>query len=561
MAERKAAREAKRQLGQFMTPLALAAAIVDGLVLTPEARILEPAFGDGAFLVALIERLMRVGPEAPADRFARIMTRQLFGVEIDEELAEEAVKRIVERWGPLPAQHNLLTADFFRAEFINESFDLVVGNPPFGGTFDPAIEDQLDRRYGRWDGHKLKKETYSFFIARSLELIRPEGTLCFISSDTFTTISTMGGLRRRLMDETSASIKHLDSFSGETTQPSLVLTASKTGRSTELHVDGAVVPRDEIALTGNFSWKIDSEMARYFRGPVLADYIVATGGMTIGRNELFVRDLGEDGRFTEPFSFEFFDDPITLDKELAKARLGRLSPRLRSRIEEQERRGAVQRNVRVIERKAPLTLDFPHPDYRPYNKANKGIVYAPPRHVIFWRDEGDAVLTFKRNGNWYLHGVGGQPYFGREGLSWHLVSSSIRMRYLPAGCILDSGAPCAFLRPGVARDELWFILGWCLTKEATRIMKTVLNHTRNIQSKDVERLPYPWWVAEAAKAAIIDAVQRLVRSALEGAEFGADAPEVRALDAMFAFVAQEGRVAECVPASRTGMDPDSLLAA
>ena len=107
------------------------------------------------------------------------------------------------------------------------------------------------------------------------------------------------------------------------------------------------------------------------------------------------------------------------------------------------------------------------------------------------------MYTFKKTGNWYLHGVGGMKYFGREGITWALIAQRLCMRYLPAGYILDSGAPCAFLRPGVEHDELFFILGWSLTDLCNTILKEVLNHTRNIQSKDFERLPYPVWVSAA----------------------------------------------------------------
>jgi tRNA1(Val) A37 N6-methylase TrmN6 len=534
LAERKAHRDRKRQLGQFMTPVDLARLVVGRLELTAQTRVLEPSFGDGSFLIAVIERLMSIGEGTPAARLERILTKQLFGVEIDAELAAKAVANLESRWWPLPDHSNLLVGDFFSTEFFHESFDLVLGNPPYGGTFDPAIEDRLDRAYGRWDGHKLKKETYAFFIARALDLLAPQGALCFISSDTFTTISTMGGLRRRLMDETSVDIEHLAEFSAETTQPTLILTASKTGRSEAVEIDSSSVGRVDIERTGNFSWRVDSDLARYFHGPTLADFVVGTGGMTIGRNEYFVREL-TGGDFVEPFEFEFFDDPITLSRELARARLGKLSPKVQARILQEEAAGDSRRNVRVTRRQAPLRLTFPHPDYRPYNKADSSIVYAPPKHIVYWKDGGDAVLTFKRNGNWYLHGVGGQPYFLREGLTWHLISSSIRMRYLPPGYILDSGAPCAFLRSGIDASELWLILGWCLTREATRIMKTVINHTRNIQSKDIERLPYPWWVSADTKNEVIRIVSAMVHQAQSGRTFDSTDGELSRLDALFEF--------------------------
>ena len=138
-------------------------------------------------------------------------------------------------------------------------------------------------------------------------------------------------------------------------------------------------------------------------------------------------------------------------------------------------------------------------------------------------------------GKWYLHGVGGKPYFGKEGLTWSLIASRMRTRWLPPGYILDSGAPCAFLRPGVEHDELFFIMGWTLTELCTRILKNVVNHTRNIQSKDFERLPYPDWTAPRAKDAAISRVKELVRAARAGERFSFDSPDVKALNEFYAY--------------------------
>ena len=66
---------------------------------------------------------------------------------------------------------------------------------------------------------KLKKETYSFFTARSLDWLADDGLLTFIISDTMLTIKTMAGLRKRLMDTTTPSVYQLREFSDETTQP------------------------------------------------------------------------------------------------------------------------------------------------------------------------------------------------------------------------------------------------------------------------------------------------------------------------------------------------------
>ena len=174
-------------------------------------------------------------------------------------------------------------------------------------------------------------------------------------------------------------------------------------------------------------------------------------------------------------------------------------------------------------------------DYRFYNKATREVIYAEPRWVIFWQDDGEYVYTYKKTGKWYLHGVGGRPYFGKEGLTWNLIASRLRTRWLPPGYILDSGAPCAFLRPGVEHDELFFVMGWTLTELCTRILKNVINHTRNIQSKDFERLPYPDWTTPQAKDAAIACVKDLVCAARAGKRFSFDNPSVRALNELYEY--------------------------
>jgi hypothetical protein len=210
-----------------------------------------------------------------------------------------------------------------------------------------------------------------------------------------------------------------------------------------------------------------------------------------------------------------------------------LSARKIAQIVQMERAGHTRRNVRAVPRATPLAIELPHPDYRYYNKAVKAVVYAAPTHVIYWKDDGDAVRTYKRNGNWYLHGVGGQKYFGRAGLTWQLISQRLNARYLPPGYVFDSGAPCAFLRAGVEPDELYFILGWTFSPLCERLLKEVVNHTKNIQGKDFERLPYPFWVPGDQKPAIVAEVRRLVAEAMAGRAVTREDADVREIGEAF----------------------------
>jgi len=411
----------------------------------------------------------------------------------------------------------------------------IVGNPPFGGSLDPGLQDALETDFGVRDGLKIKKESYSFFLLKSVELLPPGGELAFLCSDTLLTIKTMRGLRRRLMNLGEVEVRTTAGFfSSEIRRPIVELLFRRGSPADALRVDGRVVPRSTVELTGTFSWQIAEDDARYFAGPRLGEFVVSAGGMTVGRNEYFVRPL-RGGLFTEPYRFEFFDDRVTLERELGRARLGRLGRRKQALVAEQEAAGATRRNVRVVPRDEPLELAESDPDYRYYNKGIGRIVYAPPTHVIVWKNNGDAVRTFKRNGNWYLLGVGSQAYFEREGLSWQLIANRLQPRYLPAGYILDTSSPCVFLREGVPRDELYFVLGWLLTATCSRLLKNVVNHTKNIQGKDVEHLPYPFWIDEERKGPIAARVRGMVDEGRAGRQFTRDDAEVTHLESEFAF--------------------------
>ena len=531
MSQTKTLRNRKRQLGQFLTPPEIATRLVSDLSLTRDSKVLEPSFGDGSFVLPLIEKLLPLHNGTVAERLDHILTRNLYGVELDPLLYTHCLQKIEQRWGYCPTQHNLVCADFFRTSFPN-TFDRIIGNPPFGGTIAPDIQDNLDREFGKRNGLKIKKETYSFFIVKCLDLLQPNGRLRFICSDTFLTINTMQGLRRLLLDSGTPEVTRLDVFSEETKYAMVVLDFAKTGPADALTLDGVPVPREQIALTGNHSWQITDKYAPYFAGPKLGDYLIATSGMTIGANELFVREI-KNGQITEPYMFEFFDDPITLENEVNRARLGFLSPKMRTEIIARDCRSETRRNVRIVPREAPLTIPLPHTEYRFYNKAINALVYAPPTHAVCWKDDGDAVLTFKKNGNWYLHGVGGQKHFGREGLTWQLISQTLNVRYLPPDYILDSGAPCAFPREGVPPDELYFILGWTFSDLCHRLLKDVINHTRNIQGKDFERLPYPFWVSLEAKTEVTGRVKALIAESIAGRAFRRTDSEISEIGAAF----------------------------
>jgi hypothetical protein len=68
-------------------------------------------------------------------------------------------------------------------------------------------------------------------------------------------------------------------------------------------------------------------------------------------------------------------------------------------------------------------------------------------------------------------------------------------------------------------------------------LKQLSTTPKTFRGKDVERMPYPWWVDEDLKKLIISKVEALVIAAKSGKEFSRRDQELLELDELFAMEA------------------------
>ena len=167
-----AAGERRKVLGQFFTPPELVSALTDWAIRSSEDRVLEPAAGEAAFLMAAIRRLRALGIPEPSG--------SVVGVEIDPR-AWAAMRGVL-------AQHDesatLLHQDFFDlAPDATVQFAAVVGNPPY-------------IRYHRFRGEARRKaqlaaaaggvvlnglaSSWAAFVVHSARFLGPDGRLAFV---------------------------------------------------------------------------------------------------------------------------------------------------------------------------------------------------------------------------------------------------------------------------------------------------------------------------------------------------------------------------------------------
>ncbi len=207
----------RKALSAYFTPPGLAAAVLDAasgfLEATENPTVLDPACGGGSFLTPVARHLIsmkcRHGASAP-EACARAL-QQMTGVEIDAGLAklsEKLLRRMLEREyavtrkGPL----GVVKCGDALSVSLRGTFDLVIGNPPYGRVRN-RIEESILKAYGRANlgGHT---NLYSLFLLRSLEWVKPGGGLVFVLPTSFVAGPYFAGVRHEVFSR--AVVKKID---------------------------------------------------------------------------------------------------------------------------------------------------------------------------------------------------------------------------------------------------------------------------------------------------------------------------------------------------------------
>ena len=200
-------------------------------------RMLDPACGDGAFVLAVLEHLGRVA----SDRLS-LVREHVFGVDADpvaidslrervtewigcNSAGDEAVKRVLATnflcgdallgpdWTDSEKESSSQNAQdsttiHWPAAFphiaADGGFDLVIGNPPYRrelnakADFDRIATSPLGLRWRR-----ARMDLWHYFLHRGLDLLKPGGTLCYIVNSYWTGSTAARPLTERLASETT----------------------------------------------------------------------------------------------------------------------------------------------------------------------------------------------------------------------------------------------------------------------------------------------------------------------------------------------------------------------
>ena len=186
--------ESRKEKGQYMTPEKIVVMILDDIgysgdeVLTK--KIMEPSFGDGAFLSEIVKRIIKEGQKQslPEEEISGIIQNNVFGIEKDEKIYKKAIgrlNRILEEYKiPKIEWKNLIHGDTLTEwEKHKEKYDYVVGNPPFVRIHNiPEGYRDIVKSFQFSDG---MADLYVIFYEIGINMLGENGRLGFISPNTF----------------------------------------------------------------------------------------------------------------------------------------------------------------------------------------------------------------------------------------------------------------------------------------------------------------------------------------------------------------------------------------
>lgn len=250
-----------------------------------QVRVIDPACGSGAFLIAAFDFLMRdhdrvnrqlqaLGAEtedlATIDKW--ILTENLFGVDLSPESVEitklslwlkTAVpgKTLTDlddniQFGNSIVDTKEVDVNAFEWEkrfskvFDQGGFDVAVGNPPYvRQEFLSHVKPYLKQNYESFDG---VADLYTYFYEKGLKILKPEGVLSYIVTNKWLR-SGYGEALRRFFTQNSVfeqiiDFGHAPIFQDAETFPCIVVARKSLNVATEGEIEEDTPPQKQVIV-------------------------------------------------------------------------------------------------------------------------------------------------------------------------------------------------------------------------------------------------------------------------------------------------------------------------
>lgn len=206
-----------KQTGRVYTPANVVSLVLDEVgFVSPESLgqpILDPACGDGQFLVEIVRRILTWSPESKL----RENLEFVYGWDIDENAVEEAMSRLNDMVAPLVINWKIKVLDSVRHGAIIGTFDddlirfsYIVGNPPYVRIQHLDLDTRaiLSRDYNFCSLGST--DLYLAFFELAAKLLSDSGKCAYITPNSY--LSTSAGKPMRKFFSARKSLYKIINF-------------------------------------------------------------------------------------------------------------------------------------------------------------------------------------------------------------------------------------------------------------------------------------------------------------------------------------------------------------
>ncbi|EPC20942.1 HsdM family class I SAM-dependent methyltransferase [Lacticaseibacillus paracasei] len=260
----------KAQLGIIYTPRNVAeymVSLIDPERINGNTKVVDPAVGSGALLIAYLQRLQKLNPKINLNKY---VSKCIYGFDIQKEnaLAAECVLNIyVEIHGFRPTGVNISEQDSLKLPFdqayLKSTFDIVLGNPPYVRAKKIPNEYRNFLREA-WGGViSGQPDIYIPFFSLAYWLARPEGQIVYISPNSFFG-SNNGKKLRKFIQENLKSVEiysfHGDRIFGDDVMTYSAITRLTMGKSQKASaisfISRSGEPQEILINPENGAWRL-----------------------------------------------------------------------------------------------------------------------------------------------------------------------------------------------------------------------------------------------------------------------------------------------------------------
>lgn len=172
------------------------------------STIFEPSFGEGAFLIEIVSRIIEYCNTNNLSSVALTnMLDNVYGYEIDRACYDVAINKLNELLSThnlVYDWHNLICGDTLMCG-TESLYDYIVGNPPYIRVHE--LSSEVKKVLASYTMCKGNTDMYIAFMEHCLNLLSAKGRLCFITPNSFMRNSSQKRMRDELI-----SLEVLDSL-------------------------------------------------------------------------------------------------------------------------------------------------------------------------------------------------------------------------------------------------------------------------------------------------------------------------------------------------------------